>query len=287
MKNSDNNIFELTPRRKLIIFSAGMVAAMLIGVVFVGRSEFSSLIFRQASSPILGTILMVLGIVSVLFCHLLVVRQIRILTTPEISDSAGKIVEKDKGIHIGNRRFKPVLFIFTLLLSGAFLVGVGFIITFSELWAYTIAIFLITSVFAVLGVKMFLTSVKKRRTSRKIGVSFAFVCAVVVLIFLFRLIPAVGDIISGAELIPVTGEVVSISENTHKLSSPGAVNIEIKSTSGEEISIKAPVSAGNLEVGKRYTFYYLPKTKISEKWSDEKPSPIDSVTDTATANDTN
>lgn len=257
--NNKSTIFELTPKRKLLIILANFMLTVLFGTICIGRNELLALALDGERHLGYGSLLMLFGVICSFLSSLLIIRQIRKL------HGEGS----DKGIHIGKLRFKPVLFISAILVVGIFSFGAGFGVAFQELPSYAIClmIILVSLMVAVFG--LVIMALGKKKVNLVFSLISCALCTVFI-VFLGAKIPAVAKDMTGGDdaARTVKASVVSVEQSMGRITSPGAQKVTIKSSSAEHVTFFCPVQAAELEKGRSYVFTYYENTLYCSQWQE-------------------
>ena len=145
-------------------------------------------------------------------------------------------------------------------------IGMGIGMMFDRLMGYIIYLGALACLLMGIALVIFLFSVIHHKIRRR----FAWIASgllVLLAVFVFsKAIPPIKDVnISEGELTAITGIVSATSPCTGMLSGPGNTQVVIKGTSGESLALQYSGGTGELHKGGRYTFYYMPHSKLIDK----------------------
>ena len=252
--------------KSILVVAATLAASLLFGIIGVGR-RYSSIM--PANAPVnghIGVALVIIGLLVALATSVFILRYFIFFTRTQVMDAVGNPLTDNSTIAIGSAKVPPIVIASAAALMSMILIGMGFGMIFDTLTMYILYIGSISLVFFVLAAILFLFSVIKHKIRRRFAwIATGLFLALSVLVF-SKAIPSINDLrVSDGELTAVTGTISRTSSYSGLLAGPGKTTVVIKGTSGETITLHYSGSYGDLQKNKRYTFYYLPHTKLIDK----------------------
>ena len=249
-----------------IVAAATLAASVLLGIIGVSRRCGSIMPSIMEFGSGAGFIMISVGLIVSLATSIFILRHFIFFTRVEVVDWAGNCLSDNGSISIGNTKVRPIVIASVAALTGIILIGMGFGAIFDPLMIYVIYISSISFLLMAVAVVIFLFSVVRHKIRRRFAWTASGLFALLAVIIFSSAIPSIKDASIGrSDVTAVTGTVSRISSGTGMLSGPGHTRVIIKGTSGETISLKYSGSSQELIKGGRYTFYYMPNTRLIDK----------------------
>ena len=233
--------------KSLPVICGTMAFSVLIGIIFFGRS-FGSMLPQSLTGLFYpGLVVSVIGLVFSLASAIVILKYFIFFTRTRVIDSDGNTLSDNKTLTFGSTRIHPIFIAAGGILLSMATIGLGFALMLDR------------------GT-IFLFSVIKHKIRRRFAWIASGILGVIALGVMLAAIPALSDLsVEDSELSAITATVVQTSSYTGFLTGPGKSVIRIKGTSGEIISLRYSGSRGKFRVGSKYTFYYLPNTRLIKK----------------------
>lgn len=252
--------------KSVLVVAATLTASVLFGIIGVGRRYSAIMPANFPASLQIGFILTVLGLLISLATSIFILRYFIFFTKTQVIDTEGNTVSDNSSIAIGSAKVPPIVIASASAIVSMICIGMGIGMLLDSITLYVVYILSITLITFSLATIIFLFSVIKHKIRRR----FAWIAAGVFLalsLFIFsHAVPAMRDMhVSEDELTAITGTVSRTSPHTGFLAGPGKSEIVIKGTSGDTITLRYSGDGTNLKTGGRYTFYYLPNTRLIDK----------------------
>lgn len=252
--------------KSLLVMMATLAVSVLLGIIGVSRRCASIIPSSADMSGRAGVVLLLIGLLLSLATSVFILRYFIFFTKIEVVDSAGNRLSDNSEISIGGAKVRPIVIASAAALVSMIFIGMGFGVMFDQLAVYIIYLSAISFLFLAIAAVIFLFSVVHHKIRRRFAWIASGVFVILAVLVFSRGIPSLQDIsVSENELTAVTGTVSSTSPCTGMLSGPGKTEVVIKGTSGESLSLKYSGGTGELRKGSRYTFYYMPNSKLIDK----------------------
>lgn len=252
--------------KSILVVAATLAASLLFGIIGVGRRYSSIMPANAPANGHIGGALVIIGLLVALATSVFILRYFIFFTRTQVIDAVGNPLTDNSTIAIGSTKVPPIVIASAAALLSMIFIGMGFGMIFDTLTMYILYICSISLVFFVLAAILFLFSVIKHKIRRRFAwIATSLFLAIAVMIF-SKAIPSINDLsVSDNELTAVTGTISRTASYSGLLAGPGKTTVVIKGTSGETITLHYSGSYGDLQKNKRYTFYYLPNTKLIDK----------------------
>lgn len=252
--------------KSIIVVILTFITSVLCGIIGFGRQYDSIMPSQMEANRTIGIVLIAIGSIITLATSLFILRYFIFFTRTQVVDSSGNTLSDNGAIAIGSAKVKPIVIASIMALLSMMFFGIGFGMILDEITIYVFYILAIAAIFLSIGIVFFLFSVIHHKIRRRFAWIVSGVCGIIAIILFFNTIPAINDInINDDSLIAVTGTVSSVSPDNGIVSGPGKTEVIIKGTSGESITMRYNGNADELEIGSRYTFYYMPNTHFINK----------------------
>lgn len=252
--------------KSVLVVLATLILSVLLGIIGVSRRYSSIMPASVGISSHAGLVLVIIGLLLSLATSLFILRYFIFFTRVEVVDSVGNPLSDNASISIGGTKVRPIVIASAAVLISMIFIGMGVGVMFNRLMVYIIYLSALSCLFLAIALVIFLFSVIRHKIRRR----FAWIASgllVLLAVFVFcKAIPSIRDVnISEGELTAITGTVSSTSPCTGMLSGPGKTQVVIKGTSGESLALQYSGNTGELHKGSRYTFYYMPNSKLIDK----------------------
>ncbi|MBQ9902700.1 MAG: hypothetical protein IJM51_10030 [Clostridia bacterium] len=252
--------------KSLLVISGTMLFAVLLGIICFGKSM--GVIFQDSNGMLFypGLAITVLGLLLSLASSIFILKYFIFFTRTRVVDSEGNTLSDNRFLTVGSFVLPPIIIAAAGVLFSMVLIGTGFGLMFDILTMYVVNLFAIASVFLIIAAVIFLFSVIRHKIRRRFAWIASGLLGFLALIMITAAVPGISDMsVRENELSAITATVVQTSSYTGFLSGPGKSVIRIKGTSGEMITLRYGGSRKSFSSGKKYTFYYLPKTHLIKK----------------------
>ncbi|MDD6395969.1 MAG: hypothetical protein ACI4IJ_01320 [Acutalibacteraceae bacterium] len=274
--------------KSIAVIAVTFAFSFLLGVACFGRQYYSIMPFNARENCTLGFILIVIASLITLTTSVFILKYFIFFTKTQVLDAKGNTLSDNSSIRIGSTNVKPIVAASVTAMLGVVFFGFGFGMMFREIVVYTFYLAAIALIFLAIGLIFFLFSIIHHKIRRRFAWVTSGVCAIFAAIVIFNMIPALCDInVTEKELTAVTGTISSVASDSGVVSGPGKTEVVIKGTSGETIILRYSGDTNDLAVGSRYTFYYLPNTRLIDKIAHAENINIDSETHPLTTSDKN
>lgn len=252
--------------KSLPVICGTMAFSVLIGIIFFGRS-FGSMLPQSLTGLFYpGLVVSVIGLVFSLASAIVILKYFIFFTRTRVIDSDGNTLSDNKTLTFGSTRIHPIFIAAGGILLSMATIGLGFALMLDSVTMYAVRLFTIAALLLIIAGTIFLFSVMKHKIRRRFAWIASGILGVIALGVMLAAIPALSDLsVEDSELSAITATVVQTSSYTGFLTGPGKSVIRIKGTSGEIISLRYSGSRGKFRVGSKYTFYYLPNTRLIKK----------------------
>ncbi len=252
--------------KSLLVIAATLAATVLLSIIGVSRRYSSIMPPGVNPSSQIGLFVTIIGLLLALGTAVFILRYFILFTRVEVIDATGQPLSDNGTIAIGNVSVRPIVIASAAALLSMIFVGMGFGIMFDQLVIYVLYLGAIGLLSLTVASVIFLFSVIRHKIRRRFAWIAAGLFALLALLFFIKAVPAVKDMhVSDNELTAITGTVSSVSPSAGVLAGPGKTEVVIKGTSGETLLLRYSGSTGELRKGSRYTFYYMPNTKLVDK----------------------
>lgn len=252
--------------KSIVVTILTFVTSLLCGIIGFGRQYHSIMPSQIGANCTIGIVLIAIGAIITLATSVFILRYFIFFTRTQVMDSSGNMLSDNASIAIGSAKVRPIVIASVMALLGMIFFGMGFGMIFDEITIYVFYVLAIATIFLSIGIVFFLFSVIHHKIRRRFAWIVSGVCGIITVILFLNTIPAINDVnISEDNLIAVTGTVSSVTPDNGIVSGPGKTEVIIRGTSGESITMRYNGNANELEVGNRYTFYYLPNTHYINK----------------------
>ncbi len=252
--------------KSLLVIGSTVSVSALLGIISFGRI-FDSLIpdsFTILVYP--GMALSVIGLLLSLASSIFILKYFVFFTHTEVLDSEGNTLTDNQSLTVGSVSLPPILIAAAGVLLSMVLIGAGFAMMLDIVTMYIVYLLTIAFLMLMIGLIIFLFSVIKHKIRRRFAWIAAGIFGLIALVMVMFSVPAISDLsVKESELSAITATVVQTSPHTGILAGPGRSIIRIKGTSGEMITLQFSGNRNAFRVGKKYTFYYLPKTHLIKK----------------------
>ena len=252
--------------KSLLVICGTVLFTTLLGIICFGKSVGAMLpdSFSKLFYP--GLVIAILGLLLSLASSVFILRYFVFFTRTRVVDSEGNTLTDNKSLKVGSAKVPPILIAAAAVLFSMVLIGVGFGMMLDNLTIYLVSLFSTAFVFLTIAAVIFLFSVIRHKIRRRFAWIASGIFGLIAVFMILSSIPALSDLsVREDELSAITATVVQTSPYTGLLSGPGKSVIRIKGTSGEMITLRYSGSRKAFRVGKKYTFYYLPKTHLIKK----------------------
>lgn len=258
--------------KSLLVIAATLAGTVLLGIIGVSRRYGAILPTGVTFGNGTGVAFIIVGLALSLVVSVLILRYFIFFTRIEVLDSVGNALTDNSTISIGGTMVRPIVVTSVLAVLSMIFIGFGFGIVFDQLVVYVLYLGAIALLSLTVSAVIFLFSVVRHKIRRRFAWVASALFALLALLFLVKAIPSIKDIsVNEDELTAVTGIVSGTSPSTGILAGPGRTQVVIKGTSGESLALRFSGGSGELRKGSRYTFYYLPNTKLVDKVVEAEP----------------
>ena len=252
--------------KSLLVMCCTIAFSMLFGIIFFGKS-FSSMLPESLTGLFYpGLAITSAGFLLALASAIFILKYFIFFTHTRVVDSEGNTLSDNNSLLLGSVRVHPIFITAGGLLLSMVVIGLGFGIMLDDVTMYAVRLFTIAAVLLAIAGTIFLFSVIRHKIRRRFAWIASGILGVIALGIILAAIPAISDLsVKDGELSAITATVVQTSPYTGFLTGPGKSVIRIKGTSGEMITLRYGGSRSAFDVGKKYTFYYLPNTHLIKK----------------------
>ncbi|MBQ4397322.1 MAG: hypothetical protein II828_07335 [Clostridia bacterium] len=248
------------------VTAATLAGTVLLGIIGVSRRYGAIMPSWLTLDSRVGFFFLAAGLLLSLATAALILRYFIFFTRIQVVDALGNPLADNGLIPLGRATVRPIALTSAAALCSMILIGLGFGILFDPLGVYVLYLGAIALLSFTVATVIFLFSVVHHKIRRRFAWVAAGLFALLAVLFIMKAIPSIRDIsVSDPELTAVTGTVSAASPSMGVLAGPGRTEIIIKGTSGESLSLRYSGSSSELQKGHRYTFYYLPHTKLIDK----------------------
>lgn len=249
-----------------MVIIATLAASVLLGIIGVSRRCDSIMLSSVGLSSRGGMLLVAAGLIISLATSIFILRYFIFFTRIEVLDLMGNSLSDSGSISIGGTKVRPIVVTSAAALLSMIFIGMGFGMMFDALVIYVIYICSVSFLLMAIAAVIFLFSVVRHKIRRRFAWIASGLFALLSLLVFANAVAPIKDVgISRSEVTAVTGTVSRTSPGTGMLWGPGETRVVIKGTSGESLSLKYSGKGAELRKGKRYTFYYMPNTKLIDK----------------------
>lgn len=252
--------------KSVLVVLATLSASVLLGIIGVSRRYSSIMPAGVNPDSRVGLVFFLIGLLLSLATSLFILRYFIFFTHVEVVDSVGNPLSDNGAISIGGTKVRPIVVAAAAALVSLIFIGTGVGVMFDRLTGYIIYLSALSVLLMAVALVIFLFSVVHHKIRRRFAWTASGLLALLAVFVFSKAIPPIRDVnISEGELTAITGTVSATSPCTGMLSGPGKTEVVIKGTSGESMALQYSGGTGELHKGGRYTFYYLPNTKLIDK----------------------